>query len=250
MSGFMPQVAQEQDAQALERVLGARNVLLVGAHPDDPDAFAAGTVWRWVQAGARVRYLVVTSGDKGVPHDEIHDPARFIQQRETEQRASAAYLGVDDVIFLRHRDGEVFDTLELREQIVREIRRMKADLVLTHDPLTRMFRQHPDHRAVGFATLAAVFPSCRRSSFFPEHAAMGLEPHDVHMLLLAGGTEANLWVDIAESFERKVEALMLHTSQADAFVGGVRNRMQTRAAQMGEMAGLELAEAFTFVWLD
>lgn len=239
-----------QDQAALERVLEAKNVLIVGAHPDDPDAFAAGAVWRWTQVGARVRYLVVTSGDKGVPNDEIADPGRFIAQRETEQRASAAYLGADEVIFLRERDGEVFDTLELRERIVREIRRMKADLVLTHDPLTRMFRQHPDHRAVGFATLAAVFPSCRLASFFPEHQAEGLEPHSVHMLLLAGGTEANLWVDIADSFERKVEALELHQSQASAFVGGVRTRMGLRAAQMGEQAGLELAEAFTYVWLD
>jgi LmbE family N-acetylglucosaminyl deacetylase len=250
MTGAMPSPPQEQSAEALERVLAAKNVLIVGAHPDDPDAFAAGTVWRWTQAGARVRYLVVTSGDKGVPNEEIADPARFIAQRETEQRASAAYLGADEVIFLRERDGEVFDTLELRERIVREIRRMKADLVLTHDPLTRMFRQHPDHRAVGFATLAAVFPSCRLASFFPAHDAEGLEPHSVHMLLLAGGTETNMWIDIAGSFERKVEALELHGSQASAFVGGVRNRMGMRAAQMGEQAGLELAEAFTYVWLD
>jgi LmbE family N-acetylglucosaminyl deacetylase len=246
----MPQPRQEQDAEALERVLGARNILVVGAHPDDPDAFAAGIVWRWVESGARVRYLVVTSGDKGVPNEEIADPTRFIAQRETEQRASAAYLGVDEVIFLRERDGEVFDSLELRGQIVREIRRMQADLVVTHDPLTRMFRQHPDHRAVGFATLAAVFPSCRLASFFPEHAAEGLAPHSVHMVLLMGGTEANLWVDISESFERKIEALELHESQESAFVGGVRNRMQLRAAQMGEAAGLSLAEAFTYVWLD
>ncbi|HUG94671.1 MAG TPA: PIG-L deacetylase family protein [Pleomorphomonadaceae bacterium] len=242
--------ATPQYPVALDRVLAARNILIVGAHPDDPDAFAAGTVWRWTQAGARVRYLVVTSGDKGVPDEELGDPARFIAERETEQRASAAYLGADEVIFLRERDGEVFDTLDLRDRIVREIRRMKADLVLTHDPLTRMFRQHPDHRAVGFATLAAVFPSCRLASFFPAHQAEGLEPHTVHMLLLAGGTENNLWVDIADSFERKIEALELHASQASAFVGGVRSRMGLRAAQMGEQAGLELAEAFAYVWLD
>jgi LmbE family N-acetylglucosaminyl deacetylase len=199
-----------------------------------------------------VRYLVVTSGDKGVPNDEIHDPARFIAQRETEQRASAAYLGVDDVVFLRQRDGEVFDSLDLREAIVREIRRGRPDIVVTHDPLTRMLRQHPDHRAVGFATLAATFPSCRLASFFPEHAASGLEPHSVHMLLLMGPSneEANLWVDISESFERKVEALHLHTSQASAFVGGVRGRMESRARSNGDPVGLPLAEAFTYAWLD
>lgn len=239
-----------QDPDALERVLGARRVLFVGAHPDDPDAMAAGTAARLVAAGARVRYLVVTSGDKGVPKEELADPRAFTARREAEQSASAAWLGVEEVIFLRQRDGEVFDTLDLREKIVREIRRLQADMVITHDPLTRMLRQHPDHRAVGFATLAAVFPSCRLASFFPAHQAEGLAPLDVHMLLLVGGDEANLWVDIAPTFERKVEALMLHESQASAFVGGVRGRMETRARRVGAAVGLELAEAFSYAWLE
>ncbi|MCC6935043.1 MAG: PIG-L family deacetylase, partial [Thermomicrobiales bacterium] len=107
-----------EGTDALARVLGARNVLFVGAHPDDPDAAAGGTVARLVSTGARVRYLIVTSGDKGVPNEEIADPSAFIERRETEQRASAAWLGVDEVIFLRQRDGEVFDTIELRGRIV------------------------------------------------------------------------------------------------------------------------------------
>jgi len=240
------------EPENLDKVISARSILIVGAHPDDPDAFAAGTVARWTAAGARVRYLVVTSGDKGVPNDEINDPTRFITMREEEQRRSAVLLGAEEVIFLRHRDGEVMDSLELRGQIVREIRRAKADLIVTHDPLTRMFRQHPDHRAVGFATLAAAFPSCRLASFYPEQIADGLEPHSVHMLLLGGGdpNDWNLFVDISETFERKIDALSLHESQASAFVGGPRSRMTQRAKDMGTPAGLAMAEAFTFVWLD
>ena len=115
-----------QDLTSLEQVLSARRVLFVGAHPDDPDAFAAGTVARLTAAGAQVRYIVASSGDKGVPNGEP-DPFRFIAMREEEQRRSAAYLGVDEVIFLRHRDGEIFDHLDLRGQIVREIRRLKAE---------------------------------------------------------------------------------------------------------------------------
>lgn len=237
-----------QDLNALEQVLGARRVLFVGAHPDDPDAFAAGTVARWTQAGAQVRYIVASSGDKGVPNGEP-DPFRFIAMREEEQRRSAAFLGVEEVIFLRHRDGELFDHMDLRGQIVREIRRLKADLVVTHDPLTRNLRQHPDHRAVGFATLAAVFPSCRLETYFPEHAADGLEPHVVHMLMLAGG-DPNLWIDISETFERKVNALRLHVSQFGAFPDGMEERMRKRAADSGADAGLPCAEAFSYAWLD
>jgi LmbE family N-acetylglucosaminyl deacetylase len=237
-------------AEVLVVEIRAVRVLVVGAHPDDPDAWCGGTVARWTASGARVRYLVVTSGDKGVPNDELADPSRFIAIREEEQRQSAALLGVEEVVYLHHHDGEVFDTLELRGQIVREIRRLEADLVVTHDPLTRMFRQHPDHRAVGFATMAAVFPACRLMSFYPEHAAEGLGPHSVHMLLLAGGNEPDLWVDISATFDQKLAALELHASQFSAFAGGLRFRMEKRAADMGAPAGLPLAEAFTYAWLD
>lgn len=156
----------------------SRRVLIVGAHPDDPDFFCAGTVARWTDAGVVVRYVVVTSGDKGQP-PEWDRPEGFTQVREAEQEASARLLGVEGVTFLRFTDGEVFDTLELRERLTAEIRRFRPDLLLTHDPLTRLYRQHPDHRAVGAAALAAAFPACRLATFFPEHLKQDLRPHVV-----------------------------------------------------------------------
>jgi LmbE family N-acetylglucosaminyl deacetylase len=233
----------------LARVLSTKRILVVGAHPDDPDAFAAGTVARWTADGASVRYLVVTSGDKGIP-DDAEDPAAWIAMREQEQIASARSLGVEQVEFLGFTDGEVFDSLALRARIVRTIRACKPDLVVTHDPFSTSFRWHPDHRAVGLATLAAVFPSCRLASFHPEQRAEGLEPHTVHMILAAGTDDPNLWVDISEKFDRKVEALRLHASQASAFVGGVESRMRRRAREAGARGGIELAEEFRFEWLD
>jgi LmbE family N-acetylglucosaminyl deacetylase len=230
-------------------LLGAGNVLVVGSHPDDPDAFAAGTVARWTAQGTQVSYLIVTSGDKGAPFEEP-DPARFIAVREAEQRASAAFLGVEQVTFLREVDGAVFDTNELRGKIVREIRRVRPDLVLTHDPFSQAYRNHPDHRAVGQATLAALFPACRMASFFPEHLADGLEPHTVSMLVTAWTTNPNCWVDISTTFEQKVAAMRLHASQEAAFPGGIETRVRLRAEQAGAEAGLPLAEAFHFAWLD
>ncbi len=236
-------------SEHLERLLAARRILVVGAHPDDPDAFAAGTVALWTASGAEVSYLVVTSGDKGVPDDEP-DPRRFVEIREEEQRRSAALLGVSDVTFLRYTDGEVFDSLPLRGAIVREIRRTRADLVLSHDPFTREFRWHPDHREVGLAALAATFPSCRLASFFPEHRAEGLEPHSVHMFVAGGSDQPNVWVDISDTFDQKIAALRLHESQESAFAGGLEHRIRLRAEQQGANGGLELAEEFRFGWLD
>lgn len=227
----------------------AERVLIVGAHPDDPDFFCAGTVARWTAAGTSVAYVVVTSGDKGMPDPSL-DPDEFSRMREAEQEAAAQVLGVSQVTFLRHTDGEVFDTLELRAQLTAEIRRFRPDLIVTHDPLTRLYRQHPDHRAVGAATLAAAFPACRLATFFPEQAAERLEPHVVGRALLFGSDQPDTVVDIAPVFETKIAALEAHVSQTSAFPGGLHHRVRLRAEAAGRPAGLELAEAFLAVDLE
>ncbi|HET9017005.1 MAG TPA: PIG-L deacetylase family protein, partial [Thermomicrobiaceae bacterium] len=203
----------------------ANRILIVGAHPDDPDFFCAGSVARWAAAGAAVAYVVVTSGDKGNPDPE-RDPELFMAVREAEQVAAARLLGVEDVAFLRVPDGEVFDTLALRERLTAEIRRFRPDVIVTHDPLTRLYRQHPDHRATGAAALAAAFPSCRLATFFPEQARLGLEPHVVASALLFASDRPDTFVDIAPVFDRKVAALEQHVSQASAFPGGLHDRVR------------------------
>ncbi len=227
----------------------ASRILVVGAHPDDPDFACGGTVARWIAEGAAVRYVVVTSGDKGMPDPSL-DPHVFTRTREAEQESSARLLGVEGVTFLRLTDGEVFDTLDLRRQLAAEMRRFRPDLIVTHDPLTRIYRQHPDHRAVGFATINAAFPSIRLATFFPEQAAQGLEPLDVHEMLLFGSDQPDTFFDIAPVFERKLEALTCHVSQVSAFPGGVFERVRGRAAEAGAPAGLELAEAFLSVHME
>lgn len=222
-------------------------ILIVGAHPDDPDAFCGGSVAAWSDSGADIWYVVVTSGDKGVPDLET-DVNTFTEMREQEQLASAEYLGVKGVTFLRYTDGEVFDSLELRERITLEIRRFKPDLIVTHDPLTRHYRQHPDHRAVGFAAIHSAFPSTRLSTFFPQHLEEGIEAHVCHAMLLFGSDQPDIFVDIEGMMERKLEALEMHVSQESAFPGGVRERMRQRAEWIGRQSGqYTLAESFLFV---
>jgi LmbE family N-acetylglucosaminyl deacetylase len=224
-------------------------VLIVGAHPDDPDAFCGGTVAAWSDVGVSIWYVVVTSGDKGIPEDES-DLAKFTEVREQEQLASAEHLGAEGVTFLRLTDGEVFDTLELRERITLEIRRFKPDLIVTHDPLTRLYRQHPDHRAVGFATLHSAFPSSRLRTFFAHHAEEGYEPHVVERVLLFGSEQPDTFIDVKAVMERKIEALEMHVSQVDAFHGGARARFTQRAEEAGAQSGqYTLAEAYLSVRL-
>src|SRR3954452_18613218 len=75
-----------------------KRVLLIAAHPDDPEFSSGGTVAKWVRAGIEVIYVVATSGDKGTP-DKTMTGERLSKQREDEQRAAAARLGVENVVF-------------------------------------------------------------------------------------------------------------------------------------------------------
>jgi len=141
-----------ESAQAVQRVL------LVAAHPDDPEFGAGGTVGAWVREGAE-------------------------------------------------------------------------------------FINHPDHRAVGTATLDAIYPAARDRLQFPEHLADGLKPHKVREVYLWGTQAPNVWVDIDQSFDLKIQALSKHLSQIPR-PDGLVDRMRERARAIGEPQGLALAESF------
>lgn len=233
-----PQDAELEDDQ--------RRVLLVAAHPDDPEFSSAGTVAQWVRAGIEVVFVLATSGDKGTPDREMTGE-RLSSQREDEQRAAAARLGVETVEFLRFPDGELTPSLELRGAITRMIRKYRPYAVITHDPLALFYNNefinHPDHRAVGLATVDAIYPTARDPLQFIEHIREGLEPHKVKELYLWGNEQPNVWVDISDSIEDKVEALKLHKSQVGEAVE-LAERIKMRAAQVAEPQGARYAEAF------
>ena len=123
--------------------------MVIAAHPDDPEFGCAGTVVKWAQAGKQITYVLLTSGDKG-SHDPDLRPGRLAAVRESEQRAAAAELGVEQVIFLRHPDGILENTLELRRQLTASSAQHRPHIVLTIDPW-RHYQLHPDHRAAGQA---------------------------------------------------------------------------------------------------
>src|SRR5438105_4224216 len=143
-----------------------KRVLCIAAHPDDAEYFCAGTIMLLARAGATVDLVLATSGDKGAREAGIDGPA-LAAVREGEQLAAAAKLGLQHVEFLRHADAGLVESLELRGELVREIRRSRPDLLLTFDP-TPGYRQHPDHRVVGRMALDAAWPCARDRLTYPE----------------------------------------------------------------------------------
>jgi LmbE family N-acetylglucosaminyl deacetylase len=200
-----------------------RRVLVVLAHPDDPEFFCGGTLARWAAEGAQITFVLATSGDKGTD-DPTMTPERLAQLREDEERKSAAVLGIHDVIFLRYKDCELQPTLELRRDITRLIRLKQPHTVVTGDPLywysgsNRI--NHPDHRAIGAATLEAIFPTAMIPLAFPELARdEGLKPHRVKQVYIAGPREPNVKVDVTAYLETKINALREHKSQISDMEG-------------------------------
>jgi LmbE family N-acetylglucosaminyl deacetylase len=211
--------------------------LIVGAHPDDADYACGGLILRLRAAGSEVSILVVSDGDKGISASK--------EDRREEQIRAAKVLDVSDVKFLDYSDGEIWDTIELRREIVRVIRNRRPDVLITHDPLTRRYRQHPDHRAVGAAALAAAFPAARMETYFPEFASQGLEPWIVSHALLFASDSPNWFVELSEEqLKRKLEALQCHESQTGSFGPSLEAKVRSRAREAAAATAFALAEGF------
>lgn len=194
-----------------------QRILVILAHPDDPEFFCGGTIARWVLAGHQVSYCLLTCGDKGTSDREITADA-LCTQRQSEQMAAAAVLGVHQVRFLDHPDGYLVPDLELRKEITRVIRKEQPDVLVTCDPTNLYVRDtyinHPDHRAAGQATLDAVFPAARDHLIFIElWRDENLEPHIVREVWISLPQEANVSVDVTEHWQLKLRALLEHKSQ-------------------------------------
>jgi LmbE family N-acetylglucosaminyl deacetylase len=224
-------------------------ILVITAHPDDVDFGAAGTVARWTDAGIDVSYCIVTNGDAG-GSDQSISRAEMATLRQTEQTAAAKQVGVHDIHFLGYPDGRVEPTIGLRRDLARVIRLLRPERVLCQSPdrnYVRMGVSHPDHRAVGSASLDAVYPDARNPFAFPELLAQEkLEPWTVREVWIAGSPAPTHYVDITDTFGRKLAALRSHASQIkdpDGLAEMLRGWL-SRAATQGGMPEGRLAEAF------
>lgn len=234
--------------------MNIRKVLLaVGAHPDDMDFGASGTIAKFIEEGYEAYYVLCTDGSRGTDDPEMtHE--KLAKTRHDEQVAAAKVLGVKDIFFLKHADTQLVADLTLKEELVRIIRTVKPRIVFTMDPTFfytvepgyggNNFINHTDHRAAGLAAMDAVFPLCRDRLIFPEHEKEGLKPHVVEELWFTNMQEKRHVVDISSTFEKKLKAIKCHTSQFDDFPS-IEKRITERAKAFGETEGYIYGENFT-----
>ena len=195
-----------------------RSVLAVGAHPDDIELGCGGALAKHVAAGDRVTMLVVTRGEEG--------PGRSAQ-RVAEQLQAVEVLGVHDLIwgegFLDCRVSlQEFDLVHLIEEAIEKV---SATVVYTH----MADDSHQDHRVVSRCTMGAA--------------------RSVSTILAYGGPSAvgfnpTAFVDISDSLDKKVEALMCHVSQAEASEKVSASWVRSAAEHYGFLCRRPFAEGF------
>ncbi len=223
------------------------DLLVIGPHADDSEFGIAGTVAKMTAEGKKVAYVICTNGDKGTS-DYKMDPAKLIEIREKEQRAAAKVLGVKEVTFLGLSDQSLEDNVELRKEIVRQIRIYRPAIVATTDPYRR-YLQHRDHRICGQVVLDAVYPFARDHLAFADLLEQGYKPHKVRQILTWGTDDPNYWTDISDTFELKMKALRCHKSQVGKRAE-LDDWLRDRAATAGKKQGYKRAEEFhkTEIW--
>mgnify|MGYP006283334789 FL=1 len=231
-----------------------KRILVVMAHPDDCDFGAGGTIAYWTAKGIHVSYCIITNGDQGgeesgIPLEEMP------KVRQKEQRDAGRALGVADIQFLNYRDGWLTPTIELRKDIVREIRRAKPDRMVIQSPernWDRIGASHPDHLAAGETAIQAVYPDARNPFAFTDLRAEGFEPWRVREVWVTGSPNPNHFVDITDTFDKKMAALHAHVSQTahnKELENMVRGWGERNAASQGLPAG-RIAEIFKIVNTD
>ncbi len=230
--------------------------MVITAHPDDSEFGSAGTIGGWVRYGWEVYYVICSDGSGG-GSDEATDVSDTAKQkisaiRKHEQRAAASVLGVREVVFLDYPDGRLEPTLELRRDIVRQMRRFKPTRVILQSPERSWTpnlaipRYHPDHLAAGVASLAAIYPACQNPWDFPELLAEGFAPHKVKQIYITGTPAPNQFVDISDTLDLKIKALQAHESQVGSDFGEIEKRIRGWSAAIGQKYGVAHAEEYHY----
>lgn len=125
-------------------------IIVIGAHPDDCDQDAGGTAILFAQMGHQVKFVSVTNGDAG-HHEKGGGTLAVIRKAEAEE--AGRRFGIAEYVVLPNHDGELVPSLEVRLQVIREIRKWNADVVIAPRPND----YHPDHRYTGVLVQDAAY---------------------------------------------------------------------------------------------
>lgn len=195
---------------------GKKKILVILAHPDDPEFFLGGTLAKWIADDHQVEYCLLTKGEKGSNSLSLSS-SEIAETRVVEQHQAADYLKVKSVEFLNYEDGGVQSDLVIRKELCGLIRRHRPQILVTCDPTHffdgQRYINHPDHRAAGLAVIESVFPAAGNHFYYSELEQEGLYPHSVEEVWMSLTGTPNIQVEVSQYWETRLEALEYHASQ-------------------------------------
>ena len=213
--GSMSSVHSQTDA-------GKARIIIIGAHPDDPDSDAGGTAALFAQMGYAVKFLAVTNGDAG--HQSMKG-VELAKRRYAETQEVAKRLGISYDVLDNH-DGELMPTLDVRLQIIRKIREWNADVVIAPRPND----YHPDHRYTGVLVQDGAY-MVAVPNIAPETPALKKNPvylYSSDHFIRPNPFRPDIAIDISSVFDKKISALDAHESQVYEWlpwIGGFTNEV-------------------------
>lgn len=212
--------------QAGEKWLqGYKKVLVIGAHPDDPESMCAGTMLKLKAMGAEVVAVYLTSGEAGIV-GKTHEQARIIRQAEA--RKACEVLGVR-AVFLTQTDGNAEVNKERYAEMKALIEAEQPDMVITHWPID----SHRDHRVCSILVYDAWRMTGRGFDLYYSEVMTGMQTQNF---------TPTLWVDITDYRDKKIEAYLCHESQE--LEGAVKEYHDTMERMRGMECQAKYAEAF------
>lgn len=183
-------------------------VIAIFAHPDDADSKMGGTAALMAQMGHAVKFVAITNGDAG---HQSQGGGALAKRRRAEAQEAGRRLGIDEYVVLDNHDGELLPELHIRQQVIREIRKWNADVVLGLRPND----YHPDHRYAGVlvqdAAYMVVVPNVT-----PDTPPLKKNPVFLYMndrFQKPNPFSHDIVVGIDEVMETKVRGLDAHVSQ-------------------------------------
>ena len=222
-------------------VVTPQRVLVVVPHPNDAEFWCAGTIARWINDGASVRYVVCTDGGKGTTDSEV-TASGLTAVREKEQAEAARVLGVQELVTLGHSDGGLEDNDDFRKELVRQIRQARPEVVICPEPYRKNLAWHRDHRITGQVTLDAVFPCARDHLHFEElWRDEGLEPHKTGTVLFWGTEAPDVFVGIETTIDAKTRAVKAGTTRVKSRSD---EEVDTFVREQGQEAAGDSEEAY------
>jgi LmbE family N-acetylglucosaminyl deacetylase len=218
-----------------------KSLLCIQPHPDDNEVGAGATIAKLARSGCKITYLTVTDGSKGTDDPKLAG-ARLAEIRKNEAEAAGRLLGASEFKFLNFEDGSYPDEKELCMAIVSVIREVKPGLVLTVDPFLP-YEVHPDHRRIGMAAAEACI--LNPLAYNNAEAIGDKQPWRVEGIVFHTTAYPNTFVNVDDTWEDKIKAILSHKSQFDPQSFGMYNMyFDYKAQQYAAGRGYKRAEAF------